>query len=110
MKTKIQEVQDYFKAKILSNDFEIVSLSEYIVELLVDSEYYFYIWAGNLNYPESTKPYNGKQGFIDLPFTDEEAEVLHVILIPSMSKYRKETLLAKKIEEVELLRKELSVK
>ena len=53
MKEKIKEIQDYFKDKILSEDFEVSEVSEHVTTLLVDGEYKFNIWTGNIDIPKT---------------------------------------------------------
>lgn len=108
MKTQIKKVQDYFKNKMLSSDFEIINVEEHLMELLIDSEYKFIIWTGNIDIPESRKPYNGKLSFMDIGMTDEEAAKFDELLLPAINKFRKENLLAQKMEELERLQNELS--
>lgn len=108
MKKQIKKVQDYFKSKILSNDFEILNVEEYTLELMIDSEYKFIIWIGNIEIPESRKPYSGKLSFMDVNLTDEEAIKFNELLLPVIKKFRKETLLEQKRKELERLQNELS--
>jgi len=108
MKTKIKEVQDYFKSKMLSNDFAITNVEEYTIELLIDNEYKFIIWIGNVNIATSRKPYSGKLSFMDIEMTDEDATKFNELLLPAINKFRKETLLAEKLKELERLKNELS--
>jgi len=108
MKKQIKKVQDYFKNKMLSNDFEIINIEEYTMELLIDSEYKFIIWTGNVDIPKSRKPYSGKLSFMDIGMTDEEATKFDELILPAINKFRKETLLAVKMKELERLQNELS--
>ena len=108
MKKQIKKVQDYFKSKMLSNDFEILNVEEYTLELVIDSEYKFIIWTGNTNIPESRKPYSGKLSFMDIGMTNEEAIKFNDLLLPAINKFRKETLLEQKRKELERLQNELS--
>jgi len=108
MKKQIKKVQDYFKNKMLSNDFEITKVEEHLMELLIDSEYKFTIWTGNIDIPTSRKPYSGRLSFMDIDMTDEDAIKFDELLLPAINKFRKETLLAKKTKELELLQNELN--
>ena len=107
MKTKIKEVQDYFKNKMLSSEFTITSVEEYTIELLIDNEYKFIIWIGNVDIATSRKTYSGKLSFMDIGLTDDEAIKLNDILLPAINKFRKETLLEQKRKEFERLQNEL---
>lgn len=108
MKTKIKEVQDYFKGKMLSGEFTIIGVEEYTIELLIDDEYKFIIWIGNVDIATSRKPYSGKLSFMDIGLTDDEAIKLNDLLLPAINKFRKETLLEQKWKEFERLQNELS--
>jgi hypothetical protein len=105
MQEKIKEVQDYFKNKILSKDFEVEKIEQHYFYLLIDSQYEFIIWIGNFDIPRCTKPISS---FIDIDITDEEAIKLHGLLLPIVNKYKKETLLEQKKKELEELQKEVN--
>jgi len=47
MKTKISEVQEYFKNKIINGDYEPVAFEPNYVKVKVDNEFDFIIWVGN---------------------------------------------------------------
>ena len=108
MKKQIKQVQDYFKNKMLSNDFEILNVDEYTLELRIDSEYKFVIWTGNVDIPQSRKLYSGKLSFMDINMTNDEAIKFNELLLPAINKFRKETLLEQKRKELEQLQNELS--
>jgi hypothetical protein len=108
MKEQIKKVQDYFKSKMLSGDFDIMNIDEYKLELIIDNEYKFFLWIGNLDIPKLTKPYSGELSFMDLSLSNEEAIKLNRVLLPTINKFRKETLLSQKTRELESLQKELS--
>jgi len=110
MKEQIKQVQDYFKNKMLSNDFEITEIEEYRIELLIDHEYNFTIWIGNVNIPESRKLYKGKLSFMDIEMSDEDAIKMNDILLPAINKFRKEILLSEKMKEIGQLKNELNGK
>lgn len=108
MKTKIKQVQDYFKCKMLSQDFEIIKLSECTIRLVIDSEYEFIIWIGNMNIPHSTNIYKSSLSFMDVSLTNEECIKFNEVLLPVINKFKKETLLNKKKQELEQLQNELN--
>lgn len=108
MKEQIKKVNDYFKSKMLSKDFDIIKVEEYIMEILIDNDYNFVIWIGNLHIPESRKCYSSALSFMDIHFEKEESLKLNELLQPEIIKFRKKELLAKKIKELEQLQKELS--
>jgi hypothetical protein len=108
MKKQIKKVQDYFKNKMLSNEFEITKIEEYTLDLIIDSEYKFTIGTGNIDIPTSRRPYIGTLSFMDIELSDEESEILNGLLLPAINRFRKETLLAKKKKELEQLQNELA--
>lgn len=108
METQIKKVQDYFKTKLLSNDFEITEFTQYLVTVLVDNEYKFTIWIGNTNIPETTKLYDGSYNFMSIPFTGDESKTLSKIIMPRYLKYKQDTLIKQKREELERLENEIT--
>jgi hypothetical protein len=108
MKTKIKEVNDYFKNKMLLKEFNILKVNEYTMEILIDNEYNFIIWIGNLNIPESIKCYDLALSFMDINFNKEESLKFNNILRPEIIKFRKEVLINRKIEELKQLQNELN--
>ncbi len=108
MKTKIKEVQNYFKRKMLSGEFVIADVEEYSIDLLIDDEYKFIIWIGNVNIPETRKLHSGRLSFIAIELSDDEAIKLNEILLPAINKFRKQTLLEQKRREFERLQNELN--
>ena len=108
MKTKIKEVNDYFKSKMLSKDFSIIKVDYYTMEILIDNEYKFVIWIGSLHIPESRKCYISALSYMDIQFEKEESFKFNEILQPEIIKFRKEILINQKREELEQLQNELS--
>lgn len=103
MEAKIKEVQDYFKNKLLSSEFEVAKISECTIELLVDSKYLFVIWTGNLHLTKYRKNYSNTLSFMDLEFTDDESIELNEVLLPTILKYKKDVLIEEKKQELEKL-------
>jgi len=108
MKTKIKEVQEYFKQKLLSKEFEIINIDEYILELKIDLEYTFFIWIGNPTILGSKKIHHSRLSFINIELTDEDSIRLNEIISPVVNEFRREKLLAQKIKELEELKKEFN--
>jgi len=109
MKTKIAEVQDYFKDKILSGDFKITEVGEYVIKITVDDEYRFSLWIGNWDIKDNMKCYDGYYNFMMIPFTQEESIQLKNRLTPEVSNYRRNVLLVEKRKELEKLENEISI-
>jgi len=108
MKTKIKEVQDYFKGKILNGEFETVEQSQHQFKVKIDKEYYFVIWIGNsYKYPDTVKISDVSHSFMNISFTDEESIKLHNLLKDRIQKYRSETLIKEKEAELKKLKEEL---
>ena len=47
MKKQIEEVQNYFKSKLVNGDYEPVEFTPNYVRVIVDSNFAFTIWVGN---------------------------------------------------------------
>lgn len=107
MQNKIKEVQDYFKNKILTGDFEITEIENYSMVLKVDKIYEFVFWTGNVDIPESRKQY--EFNFMDLDLTEEDHFAIDVILQPSIQDYRRNELYNQKVLELENLKAELGI-
>lgn len=108
MKNQIKKIQDYFKSKMLSQDFEIKEVREHTMKLLIDTEYEFTIWIGNADIPNTRQIHDGTLSFMNIQFTRDESKKLHEILLPAVNKFKKETLLNKKKQELEKLQKEIN--
>lgn len=108
MEKEIKKVEDYFKNKLLSGDFEVSETKEHTVKLIIDSKYVFTIWTGNFDIPSTRRCYDGGENYMNIPFNKTESIKLHGKLSPIVNKFRKEVLLAKKKEELKRLQKELS--
>jgi len=103
METKIKEVQDYFKNKILSGEFDVCEIHEYYVTVLVDITYQFCIWVGRQNPQEFCKLWDGKFNFIYFDFEKEERAKLH----KSMLQIIAEGAAARKAQQIADLEKQL---
>jgi hypothetical protein len=108
MKNEIMNVQSYFRIKLLSGDFKINRVDQYIVEVIIDSEYKFVIWAANLDLPNTTRLYEGAVSFMNIELTESQSIILNAYLKPEIVKYRKEILLAQKVKELEALQHEIN--
>ena len=108
MESKINEVQDYFKNKILAGDFETIEIGEYVFQIKVDEKYQFSIWIGNWNIPDNTKLYDSYYNFIMFDLTKEEAIQLKAAIMPKVKAYRTGKLIEEKRKELAKLENELS--
>jgi len=100
MENKIKEVQDYFKNKILSGEFDICEIHEYYVTVLVDITHEFCIWVGRENAPDYCKLWDGKFNFIYFDFEKEERAELHKSMLRIIAD-SEEALKAKQIAALE---------
>jgi hypothetical protein len=109
MKEKIKEIQDYFIGKILSDEFEVINMGEHVIEILVDGEYKFAIWAANT--PENRKPYHsaGYEYFIQLKFNEKQALECHSLLKKRIDNYNNITLRKEKEAQYIKLKNELGI-
>ena len=106
MKKKIQEVQSYFKTKLLRGEFEIVNREAYTYIVSIDGEYEFTIWMKND--PVCRKLYkSADNNFMDINLTEEESILLHNLLVSDYISFIEETLIKSKEESVKKLEIEI---
>ena len=108
MKTKIKEIQDYFKQKLLNSEFDVKIISEHYIELTIDKLYDFTIWTANLGIQYSCRQYKYGFNFLELNLSQENKEDLKNILKPIIVKFKKDLLLVEKTKELELLKSEIN--
>jgi len=106
MDKKIKEVQDYFKAKLLSNKFEITEISQYTLNLLIDGKYNFAIWIGNWTIKDCTGLCNDSS-FMSFTMNQKERLKLHSVLRKPVEEYQNSIILNDKRKLFEQLKKEL---
>jgi hypothetical protein len=85
MQNKIKEVQNYFKHKILREEFIIIKRDYCRTHIMVDNEYMFTIWTGTICIPETTGIYEHDLSFMDLQFTHDESVCLNIILVSMLT-------------------------
>ncbi len=107
MKAQIKEVQQYFKNKLLKGEFEATQLDKFRLKALVDGEYEFVIWVGNMDIPRSTIIYHGDLSFMAVPFLEEEATELNTLL-RTFCKARYEAIRDEKIAELKEIEQEIA--
>ena len=77
METKIQEVQEYFKNKIINGQFELTKTDQFTATILIDEKYIFNIWIPNggnhIRIYSSDYEYIS---FMDIKFSKEEKELV----------------------------------
>ena len=102
----IKEVQDYFKRKILSGDFQIEAVDTHVANITIDKVFPFCIWIGN---PNTCEPYSEHwPHFIQLPkFSEDEITKCWKLFKPIVACTRAEELKTKKFNEYKRLKTEL---
>lgn len=106
METKIKEVQDYFKSKLIDGDFDVKEVTEYTISVKIYGQK-FHVWIGNFHNHESINLYDGYYNFIMFDLTDEEKLKLQTILKKVVVKFKKELLAAEKERRIKELEEEL---
>ena len=81
---KIFDVVEYFKNKLLTGDFKVTEIGQFVLCLKVDKKYTFSVWISNFDIASTVKLYSdlGEINFIHIDFTDEESELLHEAVKP----------------------------
>lgn len=111
MKKKIEEVQEYFKNKILAGEYEAVGLTDYVINLKVDDLFIFSFWScnGDTNFKQYID--SGYPNFIYLPeFSEAERVSAYTLLKPTLDKMTEEILNESKLEQYNNLQTELKKK
>lgn len=110
MKTQIEKVKNYFKNKLLAGDFEIIEVSEHYCTILIDKEYPFNIWIGNMvKYPALVSIWEYGQNFMYIQFSKEERLHLYSIFLKPVNEHKRNVLINKKREELAELENELKL-
>lgn len=106
MKERIQEVQSYFKEKLLIGEFEIIKREQYTYIVSIDGEYEFSIWMENdaKNRKLNTITH---LSFMMLDITDEDAIELDSLLVSDYKQFLVDELISKKESELETLKQNL---
>lgn len=109
MEEQIKAVQEYFKAKILSGDFEVKDVDQHYFEFEIDAKYYFIIWVGNPDIIESFRIRHSalKQSFMCVDFTFDEQVIIESVVMPYVNGYKRSTLLEQKRKELQDLEESL---
>ena len=106
MKEKIQEVQSYFKEKLLRGEFDIIERGQYTYIVSIDEEYNFSIWMEN---DAKNRKLNtiANLSFMMLDITDEDAIELDSLLVSDYKQFLVDELISKKESELETLKQNL---
>lgn len=106
MKKKIEEVEQYFKNKLLSKDFEIIKIDEFVMTVLIDEKYKFTIWIGNLDIPMTRELY-AEGNYMMIALTESDKFKLHTLIVEDVKKHRNISLYLEKLKQIEALKKEV---
>lgn len=101
MKTKILEVQNYFKAKLLAGDSNVKDVTNERVTLAIDDDFEFRIFV----YPMGSSVQLFVHGFIEISLTEDEKEVIILQLLTIVMEAEK----AEKLARFNELQKELGL-
>ena len=106
MKEKIQEVQRYFKDKLLNADFEVISCDAYYLKVLIDGEYKFNIWLSSGPVYRNVISGGAQKSFMNLHLTSEDKEELFNVTEPIVFElYKKQEQEAERKRYLELKNK-----
>ena len=112
MKTKIKEVHDYFRDKLIKGDFKVRSIEEYYILLIIDGEYLFVIWSANESYALRAESCfinrRFEYSFMDINFREKDKISLWGKIKLIIKKHNDTVVLKAKELEFEKLKKELN--
>jgi hypothetical protein len=111
MKEQINKIRDYFTNKLLSGEFEVVSIMKHYIFVKVDG-YQFCIWIGNMDYPTTCGQYHGydvNSNFMDLGISPETATKLHDVFDPIIKENYQKVIYNQRMKQYEELKKELKI-
>ena len=106
MKEIIQEVQSYFKTKLLRGEFDIIERGQYTYIVSIDGEYNFSIWMENDAKNRKLNTF-AHLSFMMLDITDEDAIELDSLLVNDYKQFLVDELISKKESELETLKQNL---
>ena len=104
---QLQDVDDYFKSKVLSGDYEVIETNQHEAVLSVDDKYDFKVWIGN-DMPDNIFIY-GITAFKMPKLSDSEKQKAWDILEPKLKAYNETTVKAEKLKQYNKLKKELEL-
>lgn len=109
MEEQIKAVQEYFKTKILSSDFEVKMVDAHYFKFQIDSKYNFVIWTGNPDIIEAFGIFQGviQSSFMFIDFNIDEKQILKNIVMPYVNGFKRFTLLEQKRKELQDLEESL---
>lgn len=76
IESKIKEVHDYFKNKIVSGDFTEKNIDSYRMSILVDGKYPFTVWIANGDYGIGTCNSFCDENFMTIKFNAKDKKIL----------------------------------
>lgn len=108
MEEKIQEVEQYFRNKLISGDYVVESVDAYIWSVLVDNKYIFHLWVAN-GEPHCEINNTLNKSYMYLKLSVDDRRKLWDNLNPLMVEYNETTVLDEKRKQFEALKIELNI-
>lgn len=112
MKTKIKEVHDYFRDKLIKGDFKVRLIKEHYILLIIDGKYLFVIWSANEAFAIRTEScyINScfEYSFMNLNLREKDKKAIWGKIKPIIKKHNDTVVLKAKELEFEKLKKELN--
>ena|SRR5690554_1032178 len=84
MKTKIKEVQNYFKSAILEGRYEVKDTSQYYITVMIDEDFSFKLWTANEAYGFKIY-FSGEGSFMNVQFNEEEKKIGYDMVMSKLS-------------------------
>lgn len=109
MKTKIKEVHNYLRNKLVKGEFQITKFETHTVTLLVDDLYIFRIWTGNQAYSIECYYAYEKPCFIHITFRKSDKKALWNKLKNQIQNWKDTTLKREKTNRFLRLKEELKL-
>ena len=106
MENKIEEVQEYFKEKIINAEYEIVQVEKNLINIIIDDIYKFHI----ANYEKEIRQFLcvAEENFILLTeFTEEEGKISFENIEDELIEFQRKHVIEQKKKEIERLSREL---
>ena len=108
MEDKIQEVEQYFRNKLVSGEYKVVERDAHRWQVLIDGKYNFSMWVAN-GAPSYTISDILTPSYMFFILTEEEREKGWEVIKVQIDKYKEEVFLAQKRQQYEDLKKELNI-
>lgn len=108
MEEKIQEVEQYFRDKLISGDYAVKSIDKFTWGVLVDDKYLFSLWVANGEYGCEISNTIDKSYMI-FKLSDEDKRELWSNLDPLIIAHERDVNMEIKRKQYEALKIELNI-